>query len=158
MYHNIFMLLKTLIRSSSPGEFHPQALTDRYVTVSRHTAPASIPLETSRSQADTKRTRLLPRFSGVDHRLLRADSSPSLQPHYRTFNTTTGCSAPASRLGTLTLVGPPLAFLPSHRDDRFPRSAPKPGSSSCHLYAGRRPDNKQAPSGLILQASKYPQF
>jgi hypothetical protein len=37
--------------SSSPGEFHPQALTDRYVTVSRHTAPASIHLETSRSQA-----------------------------------------------------------------------------------------------------------
>jgi len=34
----------------------------------------------------------------------------------------------------------------------------KTRGSSCHLYAGRRPDNKQAPSGLILQASKYPQF
>ena len=46
--------------SSSPGEFHPQALTDRYVTVSRHTAPASLPLESSRSQAYAKETRFLP--------------------------------------------------------------------------------------------------
>ena len=49
-----------LIWSSSPGEFHPQALTDRYVTVSRHTAPASLPLESSRSQAYAKETRFLP--------------------------------------------------------------------------------------------------
>jgi hypothetical protein len=48
------------IRSSSPGEFHPQALTHRYVTVSRHTAPASLPLESSRSQAYAKETRFLP--------------------------------------------------------------------------------------------------
>jgi hypothetical protein len=46
--------------SGSAGESHPHAPTDRYVTVSRHTAPASIPLESSRSQAYTKRTRFLP--------------------------------------------------------------------------------------------------
>jgi len=48
---SFFGLLKVGLWSSSPGEFHPQALTDRYVTVSCHTAPASIYLETSRSQA-----------------------------------------------------------------------------------------------------------
>jgi len=69
--------------SGSAGESHPHAPTDRYVTVSRHTAPASIPFKTSQSQAYAKRTRLLPRFSGVDLRLLQAGSSPSLQSHYR---------------------------------------------------------------------------
>ena len=61
-------------------------------------------------------------------------------------------------IGTLTLVGLPLELLPLNQDDRFPRSAQKPRSSSCHLYAGRHPDNKQAPSELILRISKYPSF
>jgi glucose-6-phosphate isomerase len=78
------------IESSSPGEFHPQALTEPCVNLSIHTAPASVPLETLRSKVYAKSTRLLPRISGVDHRSLRAGSSPSLQPHYRTFSTTTG--------------------------------------------------------------------
>jgi hypothetical protein len=46
--------------SSSPGEFHPQALTDPYVNLSIHTAPASLPPGTSRFQAYAKRTRFLP--------------------------------------------------------------------------------------------------
>ena len=33
------------------------------------------------------------------------NATPSLQPHYRTFNTTTGCSAPVPRFGNLTLAG-----------------------------------------------------
>jgi hypothetical protein len=44
----------------------------------------------------------------------------------------------------------PLGFLPSHRDDRFPRSVHEPGSSSRRLYAGHRPGSKQAPPGLVL--------
>jgi len=52
--------------SSSPGEFHPQALSERYVTVSRHTAPVSHMLETSRSQADIERNPVPPSFL-VDH-------------------------------------------------------------------------------------------
>ena len=75
--------------SSSPEEFHLQALTERYVTVSCHTAPANLALETSRSQADAVRNPVPPSCL-VDHHLLRAGSSPSLQSHYRTFNTTTG--------------------------------------------------------------------
>src|SRR5215469_14557071 len=33
------------------------------------------------------------------------NATPSLQPHYRTFFTTTGCSAPVPLIGTLTLIG-----------------------------------------------------
>src|SRR3954453_12612282 len=33
------------------------------------------------------------------------NATPSLQSHYRTFITTTGCSAPVPRIGTLTLIG-----------------------------------------------------
>src|SRR5262249_13876016 len=32
------------------------------------------------------------------------NAAPSLQPHYRAFITTTGCSAPALRFGTFALV------------------------------------------------------
>ena len=50
---------------------------------------------------------------------------------------------------TLPLTGPPLAVLPWHRSDRFPCSTQEPGSRSCHLPAGCRPDRKQVPSELI---------
>ena len=42
--------------------------------------------------------------------------------HLRDFFATESWSAPVPRIGTLTLVGPPLGFLPYPRDDRFPRS------------------------------------
>ena len=79
----------------------------------------------------------------------RIGATPSLQPHYRTFIATTGRSAPVLRIGTLPLVGPPLAVLPWHRSDRFPRSAQEPGSRSRHLCAGRHSVSKQVPSELI---------
>jgi len=81
---------------------------------------------------------------------LRADSSPSLHLHYRDFITTTGWSAPVPCLGTLTLVGPPLEFLPCHQDDRFPCSVQEPKTDSRHLYAGPRPGSKQVSPGLFL--------
>jgi hypothetical protein len=74
---------------SSAGESHPHALSERHVTVSRHTAPASLTPETSRSQADAERNPVPPSCL-VDLHFQRAGSSPSLQSHYRTFNTTTG--------------------------------------------------------------------
>ena len=74
---------------SSAGESHPHALSERHVTVSRHTAPASLSLETSRSQAYAERNPVPPSCL-VDHRLPRAGSSPSLHLHYRDFITTTG--------------------------------------------------------------------
>ena len=94
----------------------------------------------------------------VDQILKLNNAAPSFHLHYRHFFTTTGCSVPVCCISTLTLMGYPLVFLPLHQHDRFPRSTQKPGSSSCHLYAGRRPDNKQAPSGLILELSEYPSF
>jgi len=84
-------------------------------------------------------------------------ATSSLHPHYRNFITTTGWSVPVPRLGTLTLVRPPLEFLPSHRDDRFPRSTQEPSSGSRHLYAGETPPKQYAvPPGLILELSKPP--
>src|SRR5215510_8734204 len=39
------------------------------------------------------------------------NAAPSLQPHYRTFLTTTGCSVPALRFGTVALaVGAACGF------------------------------------------------
>lgn len=92
----------------------------------------------------------------VDPKIRPDNAAPSVQSHYRTFLPTTSCSAPVSRIGTLTLVGLPLEFLPSHRNDRFPRSTQKPESGSRHLYAGCRPSSKQVTLGLILESRKYP--
>ena len=71
---------------------------------------------------------------------------------------TTSWSAPVPRVGALILVGPPLEFLPYHRDDRFSRSTQEPGSGSRYLYAGCHPSRKQVPLGLILESYETPQF
>ena len=89
--------------------------------------------------------RLLPRSKPVR-------AAPSLQFRYRTFRATTSCSVPVRRLGTLPLAGAPLAVLPCHRRDRFPRSTQEPGPRSRRLHAGRRPSSKQVPLGLIPEA------
>jgi hypothetical protein len=94
----------------------------------------------------------------VDHSIRPVNPAPSLHPHYRDFFTITSWSAPVPRIGTLTLMGPPLEFLPYHRDDRFPRSVQKPGSRSRHLYAGCRTGSKQVPPVLILEPRKNPSF
>ena len=54
--------------------------------------------------------RFLP--SLVDQILKPDEPTPSLYLHYRDFITTTSWSAPVPRIGTLMLVGSPLAFLP----------------------------------------------
>ena len=133
--------------SSSPGEFHPQALTDPDVTVSRH--PALIIQPPVHSQRLCLTPWFLPLL--VDQIARPDDPTPSLHLHYRDFNTTARWSAPVPRIGTLILVGPPLGFLPYHRNDRFPRSTQEPDSGSHHLYAGRRPGSKQVSPGLILE-------
>ena len=91
---------KEIAKSSSPGEFHPQALTDPDVTVSRHPA-LIIPSPSPANLAFI--ARLLP--SLVDQAIRPDDPTPSLHLHYRDFNTTTSWSAPVLRIGTLTLVG-----------------------------------------------------
>ena len=92
----------------------------------------------------------------VDQTIRSDDPTPSLHSHYRNFHTTTSWSAPVPRIGTLILAGPPLEFLPYHRNDRFPRSAQEPGSGSRYLDAGCRPSSKQAPLGLIPESRTTP--
>ena len=54
-------------------------------------------------------TRLLPFL--VDLQIRLDNAAPSVQFHYRTFPPTTDCSAPVSRIGTLTLMRfPHLSF------------------------------------------------
>src|SRR5206468_3353954 len=64
--------------------------------------------------------------------------TPSLPPHDSACLATTGDAVPGPRLGTLTRMGPPLAFLPWPRGDRCPRSAQEPAPRSRRLPAGRR--------------------
>ena len=84
-----FCQAQFLQASGRPEEFHLQSPPEPYVNLSIHTAPASLTLGTSQSQADAGNKTAPPSFLVGCHSL-QAGSSPSLQPHYRTFITTTG--------------------------------------------------------------------
>ena len=136
---------------SNPGEFHPQALLEPDVNLSAHPAPIDQSFGFALLSSSSHKM--------VDHIVKPVNATPSLHLHYRDFNTTTSCPAPVPRIGTLTLAGSPLGFLPyHHRDDRFPRSAQEPRSGSRHLYAGRHPGGKQVSPGFILGHRKDPSF
>src|SRR5256885_7649397 len=70
------------------------------------------------------------------------NAAPSLQPHYRAFVATTGCSAPALRFGTLALAVGAACGLSLHAvgvtKRRVSRSVRKPGRASRRLHAGSR--------------------
>src|SRR3954467_2846962 len=72
--------------SSSPGEFHPQALTEPDVRLSPH--PALITRPTAASPRRVPPNRL------VDPTTRLGDWAPSLHAHYRHFPATTSPSAP----------------------------------------------------------------
>src|SRR5262245_60126788 len=101
-------------QSSSPGGFHPQALTEPDGSLSTHPALITQPLAASPRQ--------VPPHCWVDPTSKPGDWAPSLHAHYRHFYATTSPSAPVPRIGTLALVGLPLGLLPCHRGDRFPGS------------------------------------
>ena len=99
--------------------------------------------------------------------------SPSLQPHYRAFTTTTRRSAPVPRTGTQPLAvpaawGSPVRDRPPAqnsttgqspcRGDRFPRSMQEPRPRSRHLHAGHHLANQQAPARLIPGLQSIPGF
>ena len=129
------------------GESHPHSPTEPYVNLSAHTArlirsevKATDVLATKRS---SQRTGCLKAKSWMRY-------PPSLQSHYRTFITTTRVLRPCvPHRYSGTRGGFPLVRLPLHRDDRFPRSTSEPGSSSRHLYAGRRLGRKQVTPRLV---------
>jgi hypothetical protein len=78
----------TIRLSSSPGEFHPEALTEPCLNLSIHTALHS-PAFASREHKPSLEEKAHPGCP-VGLALRRAMSSPSLHVHYRRFNATTG--------------------------------------------------------------------
>ena len=79
------------------------------------------------------------------------EAAPSLQSHYRTFSTTTGCSVPVSRIGTHTLMG--AAHLRGSlgigtTGSPVPHSSLDPGHATCMpdadgIVSRLRPDCSQ---------------
>ena len=88
------------------------------------------------------------------------NAAPSLQPHYRAFDATTGCSAPASRFGTLALAVGAACGLSLHAGGvtrhRFSRSIRKPGRASRRLHAGCRSGRIRASPELIPEEGSPP--
>jgi len=103
------------------------------MTLSSHTAPDVQPLHLERLSL-VHGLLLLP----VGQWPRPNNAAPSPQPHYRAFDTTTGCSAPALRFGTLALaVWSRLRLVPSRgrRDEaQVLTFHTKPGRASrrCH--------------------------
>jgi protein gp37 len=89
---------RELWRLDQLRETPPRFVSSRSSHCSSHTAPDVRPLLERLCLVH----RLLPFPVGQWPRLNNA--APSLQSHYRAFDTTTGCSAPAPRFGTLTLA------------------------------------------------------
>ena len=83
---------------------------------------------------------------------------PLLHSHYSSFVATMHDSATVHRFGTLILSGSLIGYLPSHRSDSFPSSAPAPEISSRHLYAGRRQARTQLWARLIPGQRRDPGF
>jgi hypothetical protein len=77
------------------------------------------------------------------------NAAPSLQSHYRAFHATTGCSAPALRVGTLALTVGAACGFSLHAigvtEHRFSRSVRKPGRASRRLHAGCRSGSLRQP-------------
>jgi hypothetical protein len=84
---------------SGAGEFRPRALSEPDVILSHHPAPIVQPLLYGFALS----MRVFPSPVALSPEMNNA--TPSLQSHYRTFITTTGCSAPVPCIGTLTLIG-----------------------------------------------------
>src|SRR6202035_2847425 len=88
------------------------------------------------------------------------NATPSLRPHYRTFDATTGCSAPALRVGTLALaVGAACGFslhASGVTEHRFSRSVRKPGRASRRLHAGCRSGSLRHPPSLSRSMGQPP--
>ena len=140
--------------SSRPEEFHIRALPEPCMTLSSHTAPDVRPLLERLCLAHG----LLPFPVGQWPRPNNA--APSLQPHYRAFDATTGCSAPAPRFGTLALAVGAACGLSLHvisvTKHRFSRSIRKPGRASRRLHAGCRSRSIRASPELIPEEGSPP--
>ena len=130
--------------SSSPGEFHPQALTEPDVTVSRHPA-LIIPSQLSETCFTAW---LLPLL--VDQKVKLDDPTPSLHLHYRDFPANTSWSVPVPRIGTVTLMGSThLSFSLSIGTT----GSHVPHQSLVQVHAIFMPDAAQAVNRFLLDLS-----
>ena len=100
-------------RWHSPGEFHPQALTDPYVTVSRH------PTLIIQSPFPAASPYLWHLPSLAEQKARPDDPISSLHLHYKDFNTPANWSAPVLRIGPLALVAPPESEQKQYCDRRL---------------------------------------
>ena len=143
--------------STRPEEFYLRALPEPCMTLSSHTAPDVRPLHLERLYL-VHRLLLFP----VGQWPRPNNAAPSLQPHYRAFDTTTGCSIPAPRFGTLALAVGAACGLSLHvisvTKHRFSRSIRKPGRASRRLHAGCRSGSLRASPELIPEEGSPPQF
>ena len=126
---------------SGAGESRPRALSEPDVILSHHPAPILYGFALS--------MRVLPSPVALSPELNNA--TPSLQPHYRTFLTTTGYSAPVPCIGTLILIG--AAYLD------FSLNIRATGSRVPHRSAAFMPDAAWAgirPSPRLVQVNEFP--
>src|SRR5262249_18100261 len=88
------------------------------------------------------------------------NAAPSLQPHYRSFIVTTGCSAPPLRFSIIALTIGDVCVLSLHAvgvtKHRFSRSVRKPGRASRRLHAGCRSGSIRASPELIPEEGSPP--
>jgi hypothetical protein len=137
-------------RPSSPGEFHPEALTEPCLTVSGHTARAihgELP--------PPGHGRSVPPVTGLRARrplrLTKSFTTRMARPLRSTgitrFMATTEQSAPARCFGTFGLAGHPLAPFPLAPPSRFSSSAPEPKPESRLLYPANIQSGSLAPAG-----------
>src|ERR1700738_3902311 len=99
---------------------------------------------------------LLPAVQVDDLRQLD-NGAPSLHSHYRSFDTTTGASAPRSGIGILP-HGVCHSSFPFASGERFSRSISKPVLGSCRLYTDCRRVRKQVSSRLVPEPVVNPGF
>jgi len=136
---------------SKPGEFQSELLTDPSMTVSRHTARATL----ERAAALRRNQRAPPVASWPILRSRRDDLPPSLHAHYSASSLLPGRPS----LGVVS-VHPSSWFLPFVTSrlastPRFPRSIQLPLPGSAHLYAGCRSVRKQVTPELIPRLLNY---
>ena len=134
-------------KSSRPREFHPQPLTEPYVTLSCHTAPIIQPMVIYKRLC----------FGHLVPPILMVDAFS--QNRIIQFLHSAVITTVSSLLQTVPPLYSALVFypcnfrylrcFPCHRNYRFSSSVLKPELCSRHLYSGYRPASKQVPSGLI---------
>jgi hypothetical protein len=142
--------------SSRPEEFHVRAVPEPCMTLSSRTASDVRPL--------LERLCLVPRLLlfPVGQWPRPNNTAPSLQPHYRAFDATPNCAAPAPRFGTLALaIGAACGlslYVIGVTKHRFSRSTRKPGRASRRLHAECRSGSNRASPELIPEEGVIPRF